>query len=42
MSTVVDPPLQAMLPVEAEADRSVGWEMDPVAEAVHPLASVTV
>jgi len=40
--TVVEPPLQAMLPEVDEALRAVGCEMLPVVTAVQPLASVTV
>ena len=40
--TVVDPPLQAMVPAEAEALRAEGWVTVTEVVAVHPLASVTV
>ena len=40
--TVVVPPLQAMLPKEADANNRDGWAMVMVVLAVQPLASVTV
>lgn len=40
--TVVEPPKQAMLPAEAEADNAEGCVMVTEEEALQPAASVTV
>ena len=40
--TVVEPPLQAMVPDEEEALTAVGWVTVMEVEAVQPLLSVTV
>jgi hypothetical protein len=40
--TVVVPPLQRIVPEEAEATNCAGSDIDPVTIEVHPFASVTV
>lgn len=40
--TVVEPPLQAMVPADEEAVKDAGWDNVPPVVVEHPFASVTV